>query len=107
MKKLIAIFVVVLLVPAMAFALSLDQAKASGAVGETPSGYLESVESNPAADVSTLITTINGKRKAQYQKIAAKRGTDLKSVEALAGKKAMEKTPPGQYVKMNGSWQKK
>lgn len=106
-QKHLLIFAI-LLIPTMAFALSLDAAKSSGAIGETPTGYLEAVSPNPSADVVALVKDINGKRKAQYESIAKKNGTGLKAVEALAGKKAIEKTPPGEFVKLpNGSWKRK
>ena len=48
---------------------------------------------------------INRKRREVYQDIAAKNGTALSAVEALAGKKAIEKTPSGQFIMQpNGNW---
>ena len=88
-----------------AFALELSDAKSQGLVGETPTGYLEVVKANPEAD--KLIKEINAKRKTHYQEIAKKNKTPLNAVEKLAGQKAMEKTPAGQYVKVGGKWQKK
>ena len=96
-----------LLFTAQALAISLDQAKAAGQVGETPSGYLESVSPSPVADTVALIQDINSKRKAEYERIAQKNGTSLMAVEALAGKKAINNTPLGQFVKVGGSWEKK
>ncbi|MCF6435867.1 MULTISPECIES: YdbL family protein [Pseudoalteromonas] len=88
-----------------AWALSLDSAKNQGLVGETASGYLAAVSSN--AQVQALIDDVNAKRKAKYQQLAKKNGISLSQVEALAGKKAIEKTAKGHYVKVNGSWVKK
>ncbi|MGB5686132.1 MAG: YdbL family protein [Candidatus Electrothrix sp.] len=87
------------------FALELQDAKTQGLVGETPSGYLEAVKATPEA--GQLIKEINAKRKTHYQKIAKKNKTPLSTVEEMAGKKAMEKTPAGQYVKVGGKWEKK
>ncbi|MBV6269784.1 DUF1318 domain-containing protein, partial [Pseudomonas aeruginosa] len=42
-----------------------------------------------------------------YQKVANSSGASLADVEAMAGKKAMEKTPAGQYVQVGGKWVKK
>ena len=92
-----------LLAAASAHAIGLDEAKAKGLVGETPTGYLAAV-SAPSPEVKQLIDSINGQRKAQYEAIAKKHGTDLKAVEALAGKKAIEKTPKGQKVLVGGQW---
>lgn len=97
-----------LLFPTIGLALSLDQAKQQGLVGETTSGYLEAVSSNPSKEVVSLVAEINRRRKAEYQQIATKNGTDLSAVEKLAAKKAFDKTAPGNYIKRpNGQWVKK
>ena len=100
---LFSIFTLLLCQPV--FALELQDAKAQGLVGETPSGYLEVVKASPEAD--KLIKEINAQRKTHYQEIAKKNNTPLSTVENMAGQKAMEKTPAGQYIKVNGAWQKK
>ena len=89
-----------------AHALSLDQAKSGGLVGETPSGYLEAVAA-PTREVTAVIQDINSKRRDEYNAIAKKNGTALEAVEQLAGKKAIERTVSGNYVKVNGNWIKK
>ena len=71
-----------------ASALDLGQAKAQGLVKETSSGYLAAVK--PSAEVNALVSKINAGRKAEYQKIANKRGTPLSVVEQQAGQKLMK-----------------
>jgi uncharacterized protein YdbL (DUF1318 family) len=88
------------------YAIDLQTAKNQGLVGETPSGYLEAVKS-PSAETKALIESINAKRKQKYQDIAARNNTSLQAVEQLAGKKAIEKSAPGSYIKLGGSWQQK
>ena len=89
-----------------AWADELSTAKQDGLVGETGTGYLAAVKpSNPG--VQQLIARINAERKAKYQSIASANGTPVAAVEGLAGKKAIEMTPPGQYVQDSGSWRKK
>ncbi|WP_190363870.1 YdbL family protein [Pseudoalteromonas sp. S16_S37] len=88
-----------------ALALTLDSAKEQGLVGETESGYLAPVNGN--AQVQALISDINAKRKEKYQQLAQKNGLSLSQVEALAGKKAIEKTSAGHFVQVNGRWVKK
>ncbi|HEB69162.1 MAG TPA: DUF1318 domain-containing protein [Desulfobulbus sp.] len=106
MKKTLFILISALLITCQsAFALDLQTAKAQGLVGETLTGYLAPVKATP--EVQQLVKTINTKRKAQYKKIAQRNGTSLQAVEQLAGKKAIEKTPPGQFIKTGGGWQKK
>lgn len=87
-------------------AIDLQTAKSQGQVGETPAGYLAAVVS-PNAEIKQLIAEVNAKRKAKYEEIAEKNGIALGKVEKLAGKKAIEKTPAGQYVKTAKGWVKK
>ena len=106
MKKFAALLLFgLLLVCQPALALDLHTAKARGLVGETATGYLAPVKASP--EVQKLVQSINAKRRQHYQQIAQRNNTPLSAVEQLAGKKAIEKTPPGQYVQINGRWQKK
>jgi hypothetical protein len=93
---------------APAWSVTLDQAKSQGLVGEQPNGYLGVVVANASGAVQSLVADINKKRKAEYQGIAQRNNTSVEAVEALAGKKAIERTPPGQYVRLpNGQWVRK
>jgi len=102
------------LVLALAFAIApaaiadpLDDAKASGYVGEKRNGMLGLVDSNAPASVQSLVNSVNAKRKEAYEAIAKKNGTSLAAVAALAGEKAIEKTAKGHYVEGPNGWQKK
>lgn len=107
MKTLAAILITCLLLAAQpAYAIDLQTAKDRGLVGETPAGYLDAVKP-PSADVKALIDSINSQRREKYQEIAARNNTTLEAVELLAGKKAIEKSSPGSYIKIGDSWQKK
>jgi uncharacterized protein YdbL (DUF1318 family) len=89
-----------------AFALSLDEAKAKGLVGERPNGYLGSV--NPSnAESQSLIEDVNRKRKQAYEEIAKRNRTDIRAVETLAGEKAIQNTAPGNFIEGPGGWMKK
>lgn len=92
----------VLVVPASAWALDLSSAKASGMVGEKADGYLGAIQGG--GEVAALVADINNKRRDAYQAIAARNGTSLQAVEALAGRAAQDKTAAGQYI-MNSSGQ--
>ncbi len=105
-KSLFLLFLALSLVCQPAFAIDLRTAKIKGLVGETATGYLAPVKP-PSPEVAKLIQTINAKRKQHYKEIARRNRTSLQAVELLAGKKAIEKTPPGQFVKINGAWKKK
>lgn len=87
---------------------SLDEAKVQGLVGEQANGYLGAVQPNASAEIKNLIADINRKRKSEYQAIAQRNKTELQAVEALAAKTAIERTPPGQYVRLpSGEWVRK
>ena len=91
-----------------AFALTLDQAKTQGMVGELRSGYLGIVVASPSAEVKSLVDDVNSRRRAKYQEIAKKNGTSLTDVEVLAGEKAIKETSSGGYLQVaSGGWVKK
>lgn len=87
---------------------SLTQPKADGLIGEQSDGYLGLVVQNAPADIRKLVADVNAKRKAGYQKIAAKQGASLSDVEKVGGNTAIEKTLRGNYIRdANGTWRKK
>ena len=93
------------LMPLLAFGITLDDAKQQGQLGERPDGYLGLVKPSSTPDTVNLMKDINNKRRKVYRGIAEKNGTALSAVEALAGKKAIEKTPSGQLIMQpNGTW---
>ncbi len=103
----LSLFALVMLgLSGFAYAIDLPTAKQQGLVGETSSGYLEPV-SPASTEVRALVSSINDKRKQKYEEIARRNGTTLSAVEVLAGKKAIEKSKPGTYIKPAGSWVKK
>ena len=104
-KSSLAALALIFITAFPAFALDLDAAKSDGLVGETNSGYLAAIK--PSSEVDQLVASINGKRKAHYQKIADKNGISLQAVEVRAGKKAIEKTAAGQFVNTGAGWEKK
>lgn len=114
MKRLMQMFALVLAfgISASVLAMGLDEAKQKlesvkqqGLVGETPAGYLEVVRAEGQA--SEVVEAINSARRDEYKRIAEKHNIPVTQVETVAGKKAIEKTPAGQYVQMGGKWVKK
>lgn len=89
-----------------ALAISLDEAKSKGLVGEKPNGYLGVVGAS-SPEVQGLVSEVNGKRRQAYEDIAKRNRTQLDAVEALAGRKAIQNTKPGHYVEGPGGWMKK
>ena len=88
-----------------AWAITLDDAKNQGFVGEDSSGYLGLVVQS--AEAKAVVDEINAKRKAQYLKLAKKNNLSLAQVEALAAAKTIEKTRVGHFIEVNGEWVKK
>lgn len=111
MPKLAALLLgLCLSLPAMALDLNgamsaLPDAKADGLVGEQADGYLGVVSNEDGA--GEIARLINAARRAEYQKIAQKNKLSLGDVEKLAGKKAMDKTPSGQFIQAGGRWLRK
>lgn len=109
MKRLSATaFVFFCLIGSLAFAAGLDEAKASGQVGERADGYIGAVASNPSAEIIALVDSVNRQRKEKYQSIAVKNGQSLDVVEKLAASKLKERLSNGQfYMDAGGGWKKK
>jgi len=103
----LALLLLLLCAGAPASAMDLDQAKREGLVGETMAGYLAAVAERPAAEVAALVEEINARRRAEYRRIAERNGIEVSQVEALAAKKAIEKTESGRWVRINGEWRRK
>jgi uncharacterized protein YdbL (DUF1318 family) len=104
--------VTALLLTSPAWALSLNQAmgalteaKVAGVLGERPDGYVGVVK--PGGDAAEIAKLINNARRDEYQRLATENGIKVRDVEAIAGKKALERTQPGQYILINGVWMPK
>lgn len=108
MLRMLAALGLMMLLAAPGWASALDDAKAAGVVGEQANGYLGTVREPVSADVRALVETINAERRRQYQSIAARNDIRLEQVETLAGKKAIEKTASGLWIRTpDGSWMPK
>ncbi|CEA04232.1 hypothetical protein BN1049_01417 [Pseudomonas saudimassiliensis] len=101
-----------LLLSAPALALSLNQAmsalpaaKAAGQLGEQPDGYLGVVAAG--GNAAEIARQINQARRDEYQRLAKENNIQVRDVESMAGKKALERTPRGQYILVNDVWMKK
>lgn len=89
-----------------AWAITLDQAKQQGLVGEMPNGYLGVVVAS--AEVSSLVDMVNKKRKDIYLNLARKNNITMQQVTKLAGEKSITKTQSGHLIKnASGQWVKK
>ena len=102
MKKFILIMT--LMLSFSVFALDLSDAKQQGLVGERVDGLLGVVQASQ--EVNQLVQSINTQRIDLYKEIAQKNGMTLEQVSVLAGKKAITKTPRGEYIQNSfGQWE--
>lgn len=91
-----------------AFALTLDEAKAQGLVGEQSSGYLGIVTASPNAAIQDLVKDINSRRKTLYIEKAKKAGVEVQIMELRTGERLLKRAPDGEYVRTpDGKWVKK
>jgi uncharacterized protein len=101
------VFAAMLLTSSFVWSADLGESKDAGLVGEREDGYIGFVRPTPPADVTALIQTVNDQRRAEYERIAASNGLTREQVEALAGRKAIERTESGGFIFVGGEWQKK
>lgn len=106
MHKVFATLVMALLLAFSAQAMTLKEAKSAGYLGEQRNGYLGQV--SPNREAKAIMQQVNAKRRAHYQKLAAKNNISLADVAMLAGGKAIAKTAKGNYIQTKaGDWVKK
>jgi uncharacterized protein YdbL (DUF1318 family) len=109
LRNIFALFTLLLsLVAAPAWALTKDDAKAQGLMGEQSNGYLGIVTTKPTQDLKALVAQINNKRRAAYAKGATKAGVERSVFELRMGQRLQERSPAGHYIQLqNGKWKKK
>lgn len=105
--KFFAAFCAVLFLFSMpAYALDLQDARASGQVGELQTGYVQGLVS--AADVTALVNEVNGKRTAEYARISKENGQSVAVVAKIAAERIIAGLPAGaKYQGADGSWKTK
>ncbi len=105
MKRL-ALILLALGMNVQAAALTLNDARVQGRVGETLSGYLAPIQQD--AETLALVNRINAARAENYQKLADSNNLPVDEVAKMAGQKLVARAQPGEYVKgINGKWLKK
>ncbi|EFO4255055.1 TPA: YdbL family protein [Escherichia coli] len=94
------------LVSSNVMALTLDEARTQGRVGETFYGYLVALKTD--AETQALVNDINAARKANYQQLAKKNNISVDDIARLAGQKLVSRAKSGEYVQgINGKWLQK
>ncbi len=80
---------------------SLDQLRASGAVGERYDGYAQALQSGAAG----VVQQVNAKRRQIYQQTADKEGTSVDQIGRVYARQIFAQAPPGtKFLQENGSW---
>ncbi|EGX8052640.1 YdbL family protein [Salmonella enterica subsp. enterica serovar Infantis] len=107
MKKYLILWVLTLsLLTPSVWALTLDEARTQGRVGETLNGYLVALKND--AETQKLVLDINHARRASYQQLAESNHLPVDEVAKMAGQKLVERARPGEYVQgINGKWMRK
>lgn len=110
MKKfvLLAGLVLSMGISSLALALSLDEAKSQGLVGERLDGYISAVVADPSADVQALVKTTNDGRRQAYADLAKRNNITIEAVAVVAAEKLRANAGSGEYVQnAGGQWEKK
>lgn len=104
-SKAMAWLLALLLVPS-AWALTLDEARQQGRVGETLSGYVAARQQDD--ETLALVKRINDGRTQQYQRVAQQNNLTTSEVARIAGEKLVSRAGSGEYVRgINGHWLRK
>ncbi|MCE0491573.1 YdbL family protein [Pantoea sp. Mb-10] len=106
MKRSVMALVVALLLAPSAWALTLDEARQQGRVGETLSGYIAARQQDK--ETLALVARINAGRAEQYQRVAQQNRLTTQEVGRIAGEKLVARASAGEYVRgINGQWLQK
>lgn len=98
-----AILLILTLCAIPAWADSLENLRASGAIGESVDGYVVAREPGARAEADA----INAKRRAIYQEKATAQGINIEQVGKVYAAEIVRKVPPGTWIQVNGQWIKK
>ncbi len=108
MKKLsiLTLFLAAALFAGQAFALTLDQARARGLVGEKTDGYVGAV--TPSAEAQSVVADVNARRRTEYEKISRQNSQPVSVVGKVAAETIINGLPAGAFYQgADGSWKKK
>lgn len=105
-KRVICALLALSLVSGIAQALTLDEARSQGRVGETLNGYLAPLRQDQ--ETLALVERINKARTESYQQLADRNNIPVDDVANMAGQKLVARAKPGEYVRgINGKWLRK
>ncbi|MFD1218213.1 MULTISPECIES: YdbL family protein [Microbulbifer] len=90
-----------------ASAVTLNEARGQGLVGEANSGYIAVVQDS-SPELEQLVAEVNAKRKREYAAIAKRNNIDISQVAARAAEKLESRLSRGEYYQDNlGRWKQK
>ncbi len=90
-----------------AMAQSLDDLRASGAIGERYDGYV-AVRDSGAASAKSVAKKVNAKRRSLYEQRAAAQGVKPEDIGRVYAGQIMQKAPGGTwFLEENGNWRQK
>lgn len=105
-KALVLLFFLAIIPSALA--LTLQEAKEQGVIGEQRDGYVGYVVSNVSADIKAMVENVNKERAQRYQQIAQQNNITVSQVQALAFEQAVDATKSGHYLQnASGAWVRK
>lgn len=105
-KRVICALLALSLVSGIAQALTLDEGRSQGRVGETLNGYLAPLRQDQ--ETLALVERINKARTESYQQLADRNNIPVDDVANMAGQKLVARAKPGEYVRgINGKWLRK
>ena len=108
MNRIILLLWLALLGSNSAFALTLQEAKAAGLVGERNDGYLGYVAESPSEEVKALVESVNDKRRAKFSETAKKNNIRTEQVANRFYQRAVKETDSGEYYQnATGGWVEK
>jgi hypothetical protein len=110
MKKVFLqlVLLVSLVASSMAWAITLDEAKTRGLIGEKVDGYIAAVTPNASAELQALIESTNSGRRQVYMDLAKRNGITVEAVGVVSAEKLREKAAKGEYVQnATGRWERK
>ncbi len=80
---------------------SLDELRASGAVGERYDGYAQALQSSAAG----VVEQVNAKRRQIYAQRASQEGTSADQIGRVYARQILAKAPRGtKFLQEDGSW---
>ncbi|MEC6830603.1 YdbL family protein [Photobacterium toruni] len=107
-KRLLSYGLLLCLFSPSALAITLQQAKQQGLVGEANNGLIAAIKPNNNTTINQLIISVNNHRQKTYQAISQSHSVSLNTIKLRAYHKAIEKTQSGHfYQDSRGSWKMK